>query len=175
MKIKYKKKVSYEMSRYPENCKECPCFSKTPYHCMNECGEEGNCALRYFEDDMRDFYGNIKYKYPKCNIQNDPRVSLMKKDREKLREFLLDQNVWEVEVDEILDDFNDDITLDDLKIVAIFNSLYDLAENYIFNVIGSLDYYIDSVLDYDELGKRIVENGQEYMILSTGRIVEFEL
>lgn len=99
----------------------------------------------------------------------------MKKDREKLREFLLDQDVWEVEVDEILDNFNDDITLDDLKIVAIFQSLYDLAENYISNVIGSLDYYIDSVLDYNELGKRIVENGDEYMILSTGRIVEFEL
>lgn len=173
MKIKYTKKVSYEISRYPVNCKECPCFSKTPYRCMNECGEEGNCELGYFKDDMRDFSGIIKY--PKCNIQNDPRVSLMKKDREKLREFLLDQNVWEVEVDEILDDFNEDVTVDDLKIVAIFNSLYDLAENYIENVIGSLDYYINAVLDYEELGRRIAENGDEYMILSTGRIVEFEL
>lgn len=99
----------------------------------------------------------------------------MKKDKEKLREFLLDQDVWDREVDEILDDFTNDVTVDDLKIVVIFNSLYDLAENYIDSVIGSLDHYIDSVLDYEELGKRIAENGDEYMILSTGRIVEFEL
>lgn len=173
MKIKCTKKVSYEMSRYPINCKECPYFSKTPYRYMNECGEEGHCELGYFEDDMRDF--SVIIKYPKCNIQNDPRVSLMKKDREKLREFLLDQDVWDREVDEILDDFTNDVTVDDLKIVVIFNSLYDLAENYIDSVIGSLDHYIDSVLDYEELGKRIAENGDEYMILSTGRIVEFEL
>lgn len=173
MKIKCKKKVSYELSRYPENCKECPCFSKTPYHCMNESGEEGNCSLGYFEHDMRDFSGNIKY--PKCNIQKDSRVSLMKKDRESLREFLLNQDVWDREVDEILDDFNEDVTLNDLKIVAIFQSSSDLAENYIENVIGSLDHYIDSVLNYEELGKRIAENGDEYMILSTGRIIEFEL
>ena len=56
MKIKYKKNVSYEMERYPENCKECPCFSTTPYRCMNECGEEGHCELGYMDGkDMRDF------------------------------------------------------------------------------------------------------------------------
>lgn len=173
MKIKCKKKVSYEISRYPENCKECPCFSKTSYRCMNEVGEEGHCELGYFEDDMRDFSGNTKYK--KCKIENDERVSLIEKNREELIKFLLEQDVWEKEVDEVLDNFNENITLDDLKIVAIFDSVYDLAENYVSNVIGSLDHYVESVLDYTELGNTIVETGDEYLLLSTGRIIEFEL
>ena len=99
----------------------------------------------------------------------------MKNNRDELIKFLLEQDVWEKEVDEVLDNFNENITLDDLKIVAIFDSAYDLAENYIDNVIGSLDHYIDSVLEYDELGKKIAENGDEYLLLSTGRIIEFEL
>ena len=76
MKIKYKKKVLYEMERYPENCKECPCFSTTPYRCMNECGEEGHCELGYMNGkDMRDFYGKIRFK--ECGIEDDIRVSIM--------------------------------------------------------------------------------------------------
>ena len=63
----------------------------------------------------------------------------MKNNRDELIKFLLEQDVWEKEVDEVLDNFNENITLDDLKIVAIFDSAYDLAENYIDNVIGSLD------------------------------------
>lgn len=35
--------------------------------------------------------------------------------------------------------------------------------------------FFDSVLEYDELGKKIAENGDEYLLLSTGRIIEFEL
>lgn len=78
MKIKYKKNVSYEMERYPEKCKECPCFSTTPYRCMNECGEEGHCELGYMDGkDMRDFYGRIKFK--ECGIEKDARVVLMKR------------------------------------------------------------------------------------------------
>ena len=78
MKIKYKKNVSYEMERYPENCKECPCFSTTPYRCMNECGEEGHCELGYMDrKDMRDFCGRIKFK--ECGIEKDARVVLMKR------------------------------------------------------------------------------------------------
>ena len=77
MKIKYKKKVSYEMERYPEKCEECPCFSTTPYRCMNECGEEGHCELGYMDrKDMRDFYGKIRFK--DCRIENDERVTLMR-------------------------------------------------------------------------------------------------
>lgn len=44
-KIKYTKKVTYEMERYPEKCKECPCFSQKPYSCMNEKGMEARCEL----------------------------------------------------------------------------------------------------------------------------------
>ena len=85
---------------------------------------------------------------------------------EELREYLLDQDIWEREVDEILGD---------LHIVAIFDSAYDLASNYIDNAIGELDYHIEAVLDYTELGNHIAENGDEYVVLSSGRIVKFEL
>ena len=95
--------------------------------------------------------------------------------REELREYLLDQDIWEREVDELLGNFNDNVTEDDLYIVAIFDSAYDLASNYIDNVIGELDHHIEAVLDYTELGNHIAENGDEYVVLSSGRIVEFEL
>ena len=94
---------------------------------------------------------------------------------EELREYLLDQDIWEREVDELLGNFNDNVTEDDFHIVAIFDSAYDLASNYIDNVIGELDQHIEAVLDYTELGNHIAENGDEYVVLSSGRIVEFEL
>ena len=72
-------------------------------------------------------------------------------------------------------EFNDNVTEDDLHIVAIVDSAYDLASNYIDNVVGELDHHIEAVLDYTELGNHIAENGDEYVTLSSGRIVEFEL
>ena len=94
---------------------------------------------------------------------------------EELREYLLEQGVWGREVDELLSEFNDNVIEDDLHIVAIFDSAYDLASNYIDNVVGELDHHIEVVLDYTELGNHIAENGDEYVTLSSGRIVEFEL
>lgn len=94
---------------------------------------------------------------------------------EELREYLLDQDIWEREVDELLGNFNDNVTEDDLHIVAIFDSAYDLASYYIDNVIGELDRHIEAVLDYTELGNHIAESGDEYVTLSSGRIVEFKL
>lgn len=35
---------------------------------------------------------------------------------EELREYLLDQDIWEREVDELLGNFNDNVTEDDLHI-----------------------------------------------------------
>ena len=87
----------------------------------------------------------------------------------------LEKIYTEREVDELLGNFNDNVTEDDLHIVAIFDSAYDLASNYIDNVIGELDHHIEAVLDYTELGNHIAENGDEYVVLSYGRIVEFEL
>lgn len=45
----------------------------------------------------------------------------------KLKEYLLEQGVWEREADELLGNFNDNVTEDDLYIVSIFDSAYDLA------------------------------------------------
>lgn len=94
---------------------------------------------------------------------------------EELREYLLEQGIWEREVDELLSNFNHDITEDDLNIVVIFDSAADLGEIYINDVVGELDRHIDAVLDYSALGEQIAESDDEYVSLSSGRIVEFEL
>ena len=92
-----------------------------------------------------------------------------------MREYLLEQGVWEREVDEVLSSFNDDATEEDMVIVEIFDSAYDLGSNYIDNVIGTLDHHVDAVLDYSALGEQIVNSCEEYLILKSGRIIEFEL
>lgn len=92
-----------------------------------------------------------------------------------MRDYLLEQGVWEREIDEVLGNFESDATEDDLVIVAIFDSVYDLGSYYIDNVIETLNYHIDAVLDYSELGRHIAENDDEYLLLDSGRIIEFEL
>ena len=94
---------------------------------------------------------------------------------EELREYLLEQGVWEREVDEVLGNFNDNVTEDDLVISAIFDSAFDLGSNYIDNTVGELDHHIEAVLDYSELGKHIAESDDEYLLLDSGRIIEFEM
>lgn len=77
-KIKYAKRIEieYKIERYPQNCKECPCFSQHPYSCMNERGTEARCELGYMDrQDMRDFSGGIKYS--KCMIEKDDRVKII--------------------------------------------------------------------------------------------------
>lgn len=92
-----------------------------------------------------------------------------------MRDYLLEQGVWEREVDEVLSSFNDDATEEDMVIVEIFDSAYDLGSNYIDNVIGTLDHHVDAVLDYSALGEQIANSCEEYLILESGRIIEFEL
>jgi hypothetical protein len=92
-----------------------------------------------------------------------------------MRDYLLEQGVWEREVDEVLASFYDDATEDDMIIVTIFDSAYDLGSHYIDNIIGTLDHHIDAVLDYSALGEHIANSCEEYLILESGRIIEFEL
>ena len=92
-----------------------------------------------------------------------------------MRDYLLEQGVWEREVDEVLSSFNDDATEEDMVIATIFDSAYDLGSNYIDNVVGTLDHHIDAVLDYSALGEQIANSCEEYLILESGRIIEFEL
>lgn len=94
---------------------------------------------------------------------------------EELREYLLEQGMWEREVDEVLGNFNNYVTENDLTIAAIFDSAFDLGSNYIDNTIGELDHHIDAVLDYSKLGKYIAESDDEYLLLESGRIIEFEM
>ena len=48
-------------------------------------------------------------------------------------------------------------------------------QNYIDNVLENLDHHIDAVLDYSALGEQIADSDDEYVSLSSGRIIEFEL
>lgn len=82
--IKYKQTIFLELERYPEKCDECPMFYKTPYQCHNERGLEAGCRLGYMDDcDMRDFYG--RELFAKCDIQNNPKVSIRKEDNNNAR------------------------------------------------------------------------------------------
>lgn len=93
---------------------------------------------------------------------------------EELREILLEQGIWEREIDDVLSHFGDDVTEDDLVISAIFDSAFDLGQYYIDNCVGELDQHIAAVLDVSELGKEVANEDEAYVILNSGRIVEFE-
>lgn len=93
----------------------------------------------------------------------------------ELKEYLEAQDVWEREAEELLGKFDNNVTKDDLHVVAIFDSAYDLGENYVDNVVGELDHHVKAVLDYAELGEHLADSCEEYFLLSSGRIIEFEL
>ena len=59
--------------------------------------------------------------------------------------------------------------------MKIYDSAFDLAEVYIENRFDELDHHIAAVLSYEELGDEIAESCDEYIKLSDGRIIEFEL
>ena len=92
-----------------------------------------------------------------------------------MKDYLLEQGIWEREIDEVLSNFGANVTEDDIVISTIFDSAWDLGNNYIDNVVGTLDHHIDAVLDYSALGEHIANNDDEYLLLSSGRIIEFEM
>ena len=91
---------------------------------------------------------------------------------EELREYFLGKELNEEEADEILQYFDDD-DLDDFKIRRIYKSAEELGEYYLLE-LGEVDEYIAAVLDVSELGKHIVSVNTNYMMLASGRVVEFE-
>lgn len=127
-------------------------------------------------------YGDAVWEDRKVTVDSIPMPDSKESDEasasdhpEELREYLLEQGILEREVDELLSNFTQDVSEDDLNIAAIFDSAADLGENYINNVVGELDHHIDAVLDYSALGEQIAGSNDEYVSLSSGRIVEFEL
>lgn len=127
-------------------------------------------------------YGDAAWEYRDVRVDSIPVPDSKESDEEsaseypeELKEYLLEQGIWEREVDELLGNFTQEVSEDDLNIAAIFDSAADLGENYIDNVVGELDHHIDAVLDYTALGEEIAESDDEYVSLSSGRIVEFEL
>ena len=93
---------------------------------------------------------------------------------EELREILLEQGIWERELDDVLSHFGDDVTEDDLVVSAIFDSAFDLGQYYIDNCVGELDQHIVAVLDVSKLGEEVANEDEAYVILNSSRIVEFE-
>ena len=127
-------------------------------------------------------YGDAVWEDRKVTVDSIPMPDNKESDEvptsdypEELKEYLLEQGIWEREVDELLSNFDQDVSEDDLNIAAIFDSAADLGENYIDNVVGELDHHINVVLDYSALGEQIAGSDDEYVSLSSGRIVEFEL
>ena len=92
-----------------------------------------------------------------------------------MKKYLLDKGVWEREVDEVISNFEEGTTADDVVIVGIYDSAFDLGSTYIDNVVGELDHHVDAVLNYSDLGEHLAESCEEYLMLESGRIIEFEL
>lgn len=60
-------------------------------------------------------------------------------------------------------------------VIKHVDSTYDLGVYYIDNVVGTLDHHVSAVLDYAELGKEIADTDDEYLLLTSGRIIEFKM
>lgn len=97
--------------------------------------------------------------------------------REELRQYLLEKGVWENEAEEVLANFREDVDFkeEDATIVEIFDSAWSLGEDYLDKVVGTLDHHVYAVLDLSELGDHLAESCDEYMKLSDGRIIQFEI
>lgn len=100
---------------------------------------------------------------------------LFKQHDAKLKEFLLEQGMWATEIDDVFEGFNNQVNKKDLQIVVIFESLYELGENYLNNIFGTLNHHFDAALNLTEVGKELVKSCDEYLLLKSGRVVEFKL
>ena len=98
-------------------------------------------------------------------------------ERAALKQYLLQQGVWENEAKEVLSNFREDVEVneEDATIVEIFDSAWSLGEDYLNKVVATLDHHVYAVLDLSELGEHLADACEEYMKLSDGRIIEFEL
>lgn len=85
---------------------------------------------------------------------------------------LCGQGIWKREVDELIGELSNDIDLDNLNIIEIYDTAFDLGEDYIDNEVPNLDSLINACLEYSNLGRKIAEDA-EYICLSSGRIVQF--
>ena len=64
---------------------------------------------------------------------------------------------------------------EDVEVIEVFNSEEELGQYYVDNIVESLDYHIEAVLDLKRLGDEIADTDDEYETLSTGRIVRLDL
>ena len=64
---------------------------------------------------------------------------------------------------------------EDVEVIEVFNSEEELGQYYVDNIVESLDYHIEAILDLKRLGAEIADTDDEYETLSTGRIVRLDL
>ena len=64
---------------------------------------------------------------------------------------------------------------EDVEVIEVFNSEEELGQYYVDNIVESLDYHIEAILDLKRLGTEIADTDDEYETLSTGRIVRLDL
>lgn len=94
-----------------------------------------------------------------------------------LIEYLLKQGIFDEEIDEFLKNFDSHITLNDLSIVAVFNSISDVGYDYLHKKSKEKGLKQDSYYSFDfsdafEKGKNIISKNNEYIKLSSGRIIK---
>lgn len=95
-------------------------------------------------------------------------------NEDTIRRHLLEQGIWDKEVDEVIENFNNP-SIDDLNIIVVYDSAFELGRSYIDYNVGSIDHHIEAVLNYTELGKEIADTDDEYLALSSGRIIKFDI
>lgn len=91
---------------------------------------------------------------------------------EELMNYLVAEGLSECEAKECLENFNGNVTEEDLEIVNIYESVTDLGQVYLGGV-ENLDWRIKSVVDSTALGKKVVESSDELVMLKSGRVIEF--
>ena len=82
-------------------------------------------------------------------------------------EYALDEE----DVEEVLHNYNNNDYFDISVISYVWNSTYDIAENYV-DELCSIESWLTSYIDYDGLGEKIVEDGYYYELYD-GRVVQY--
>lgn len=79
----------------------------------------------------------------------------------------------ELSVDEIIE-LKKAFSESSFNIIRVFETSFDVGLDYVQKLATPLDKNIEAILDYSELGQRIIKNNSRYYhLFSTGRIVEF--
>ncbi len=91
-----------------------------------------------------------------------------------LKEALLAKGIWESELNEMLDNVGEDGSC---NIEKIYDTAWELGDEYIDDLPDKLDETLYQFLapKKEELGEFIANELDEFLPLSSGRIIQFEI